>query len=162
VVLVDGDLRRPSIGAWLDPAPSLGLSEILSNQAELDGCLLDLHDSHLKILPAGRQAVDPVELLNSDRATSVMAELRVRFRHVIVDTAPILGFTDANVLAGLADGVFMVARSGVTPKAAYLQALSMITSSRILGTVLNDATYALADRDQYYGDYYSEYYDERK
>ncbi len=162
VVLVDADLRRPSIGAWLDPAPGPGLSEILSGEAEVDGCLLDLHDSSLKILPAGRQAVDPVEMLTSDKAKSVMAELRARFQHIIVDTAPILGFIDANVLGGLADGVFLVARSGVTPKAAYLRALSMITSSRVLGAVLNGATYSLADRNQYYGDYDSEYYDERK
>src|SRR5262245_35619945 len=126
VVLVDGDLRRPSVDAWLDPAPRIGLSEILSGEAQLEDGLLSLRKTALWILPAGRQVHDPFELLGSERAKSVIGALRLRFQRVIVDTAPILAFADANVLAGMGDGVFLVARSGVTPKAAFLRALSMV------------------------------------
>lgn len=161
VVLVDADLRRPTIERWLSPEPKLGLAEVLKGRTELEHAVLHLENSALKILPAGSPPRDPVGLLSSDVARDVMAELRAQYTTVIVDTPPIVPFTDADVLGALSDGVVVVARSAVTRVSSYIQAVQAVTSTRVLGTVLNDLTFNLADRTHYYGyeksydDYYS-------
>ena len=164
VLLVDADLRRPSVGQWLNPPPKLGLTEILRGKIEVDHAILELENTPLKVLPAGAPARDPVELLSSDYARRLIGQLRRRFQRVIIDTPPIIPFTDADVLGSLSDGAIVVARSGKTLKAMLEQALAAVTSTRLLGTVLNDTTFNLADRDNYYLDkqYYQYYQEERK
>lgn len=164
VLLLDADLRRPSVERWLSPTPKLGLSELLRGQTELDHVLLELENSSLKIVPAGTPAPDPVELLSSEGARALVAELRGRFRHIVVDTPPIVPFTDADVIGGASDGVLIVARAGLTRSAMLVQAVHSVTSTQVLGTVLNDVTYNLADRDTYYAarGYYDYYDRERK
>jgi capsular exopolysaccharide synthesis family protein len=163
VLLLDADLRRPSVGRWLSPVPTLGLTEILSGKIEIDHAILELENSPLKILPGGAPARDAVELLSSDSAREMLATLRRRFARIIIDTPPIVPFTDADILGGLSDGVIVVARARSTPQAMLLQALSAVTSTRILGMVLNDTTFSLADRDNYYVDkQYYQYYHKQK
>ncbi len=163
VLLLDADLRRPSIGRWLAPAPTLGLTEILSGKIEIDHAILELENSPLKILPGGAIARDPVELLSSDQARQMLSALRRRFSRIIIDTPPIIPFTDADVIGGLADGALVVARSGATQSSILMQALASVTSTRVMGMVLNDTTYNLADRENYYMDkQYYRYYKDRK
>ena len=76
VLLIDADLRRPSIHNWLSPAPKLGLSDILERKTELDHALLSLENSPLKILPAGTLPREPAELLSSDTAKELFTSLR--------------------------------------------------------------------------------------
>jgi capsular exopolysaccharide synthesis family protein len=158
-LLVDGDLRRPSVGAKLKPAPQLGITEILKQQAGLEHALLGLENAQFDVLPAGSVADEPSELLSSDQARSLFAELRERYDRIIVDTPPIVPFTDADGIASFSDGALMVVRAGVTPVSSYEQAVTALTSSRVLGTVINDMTRNLADWDRYRDyHYYSEYY----
>jgi capsular exopolysaccharide synthesis family protein len=164
VLLLDADLRRPTIERWLSPAPKLGLAELLLGQTEVDHVLLELENSPLRIIPAGTPPRDPVELLSADTTGAVIDSLRARFKHVIIDTPPIVPFTDADAVGRHSDGVLLVARSGATRRAMLLQAVASVTSTQLLGLVLNDVTYSLADRESYYSakNYY-EYYDrERK
>ena len=162
VALVDCDVRVPRINGWLEPGAKFGVAEVLTGRVEFERTLLDLKNSRLKVLPAGARVAEPLELFASDRARDMMSALRERFQRVIVDTPPIIRFTDADAIASLSDGVLMVVRSGSTPAAAYAQALSMITSAPVLGTVLNGTTHSLADRHRYYDDYdYAYYYDDK-
>jgi capsular exopolysaccharide synthesis family protein len=159
VLLIDADLRRPSIENWLDPAPNLGLTELLRGRTELEHAVLPLENSQLRILPAGNAPRDPVQLLSSPAAKRLMASLREKYTRIIIDTPPIVPFTDADAIGTECDGMIIVARSGVTRKEVFMQALESVTSTRILGTVLNDTSYNIADRKSYYdeGHYYEEY-----
>lgn len=157
-LLIDADLRRSGVARWLDPAPSLGLAEVLSGRLDLEQALLHFSDTPLQVLAAGAPPDDPVELLASEYCRVLVATLRKRYRRIIVDTPPVLPFTDADVLGRLADGIVVVARSGHTPKGLYVQAVESISSARILGVVLNDTVFNLADRGEYYDSYYNRYY----
>lgn len=160
-LLLDADLRRPSVDRWLSPAPSLGLTEVLAGQADLDHAIISVKDTSLQILPAGKPASNPVDLLASETCRTLLDELRRRYVRIVVDTPPIVPFTDADVIGRCADGLLIVVRARQTPSAAYKQAVSMVTSTRILGCVLNDVVFNLADRDRYYGKYYDHYYSDR-
>ncbi len=158
VLLIDADMRRPGVNRWLKPAPMIGLKEVLSGEAELDHGLLDIKAQRLVILPAGQPARDPVQLLASDDARTLLDTLRKRFKKVIIDTPPIVPFTDADIAASFSDGVIIVARSKTTPRPLLDQAINSVTASRILGVVLNDATHGWADHYRNYDGYYQRYY----
>ena len=158
VLLLDADLRRPAVDRWLTPAPQLGLAEVLAEKAPVDHALLRIKDSTLQVLPAGRPPQDPVALLSSPVFSALMGTLRERYRQIIVDTPPIVPFTDADVVGRSADGVLLVVREGQTPRSACAQAAAAVTSTRILGAVLNDTVWNLADRERHYGRYYDHYY----
>lgn len=160
VLLLDGDLRRPSIAARLHPAPQLSLADVLARKVDLSHVILRLQNTNLEILPAVGAVADPIELISSDAAKELMATLRERYHRIIIDTPPIVPFTDADGLGALADGLLLVARAGLTPTPKYAQALASVTSCRVLGTVMNNAATNLADwhRHATYDDYYY-YYD---
>lgn len=157
VLLIDADLRRPTVEQYLSPAPKLGFAELLTGRTELDHVVLTLENSPLKVLPAGSPPRDPVELLSSDYARVVLETLRERYERVIIDTPPIVPFTDADAVGAYADGLLMVARARSTRSGMLVQALQSVTSTRVLGAVLNDVTFSLADRENYY--YTKNYYD---
>ena len=158
VLLIDADLRRPSVDGWIEPPPKLGLSEILTDKTSLEHCLLTLENTRLRILTAGAPIQDPMELMNSSACRDLMAELRRRFKVIIIDTPPIVPFADAD----LADACLLIARAGKTTRSMHEQAVDSISSMPILATVLNDAAPNLADRDQSYQKYYYSYYDRER
>jgi receptor protein-tyrosine kinase len=157
-LLIDGDLRRPTLGGWLRPEPRLGFAEVLTGQVTLDHAILALENSSLEVLPAGGPVDNPTELLSSDRTGDLIEDLRKRFRRVIIDTPPIVPFTDADTVGSHTDGVVIVARANWTPRSLLREALSAVTSTHVLGTVFNDVAYSLADSNRYYGAYYDRYY----
>jgi capsular exopolysaccharide synthesis family protein len=163
-LLIDADLRRPTLEGHLKPAPKLGLSELLRDQTELDHVVLELKNSPLRVIPAGTVASDPVELLGREAVVGMMDELRRRFQRIVIDTPPIVPFTEADVLGRIADGALVVVRAGSTRRAMLRQAVEAVTSTRVLGFVLNDVTYNLADRESHHSTkhYYSYYDKERK
>jgi protein-tyrosine kinase len=158
VILIDADLRRPSVDQWLTPKPSLGLSDILSGRTTLEHVVLDIADSKLSILPAGKVPHDPVELLSSDKMRDLMPALRKRYKWVIIDTPPIIPFTDADAVGRLSDGFILVARAGQTAVSAFKQATALASAAPILGSVLNDAKESFADHNYKYDRYYNSYY----
>jgi capsular exopolysaccharide synthesis family protein len=157
-LIIDADLRRPALDRYITPAPTLGLSDLLEDRVSLQHTVLFLKDSALQILPAGRRAAEPVELLSSAACAELFTLLRTRYDRIIIDTPPALPFTDADVIGRNADGALFVVRQGSTPKAHYRRVVSMLGSLRVLGSVLNDSTYSLADRGHYYDKYYDHYY----
>ena len=163
-IIVDADMRRPALGRWLQPAPQLGLSEVLRGKTTIDHVTFGLKDYALSILPAGEPAADAVELLSSKNAARLIHDLRDKYDRVILDTPPVVPFTDADTIGRLADGVLLVARADQTSTAMFKQAVQSITTTRMLGIVLNDTTMSLLNRGRYQErNYYHQYYDrERK
>jgi len=157
-LLIDADLRRPSVGRYIVPAPMLGLSEILSGEASLDHVLIEMKSSHLTVLPAGTPSNNPLELLRSDYLASLFAELRRRFDRIVIDTPPTVPFTDAAVLNAVSDGALLVIRAGKTTGSLIDRARASLAHSTLLGVVLNDVAFTAVDR------YYHQYddYDPRR
>jgi succinoglycan biosynthesis transport protein ExoP len=157
-LLIDADLRRPSVTRYVVPAPTLGLSEVLSGEATLDHVLIEMKSSHLTILPAGTPTDNPLELLRSDYLASLVAELRRRFDRVVIDTPPTVPFTDAAVLNAVCDGALLVVRAGKTTGTLIDRACASLSHGTLLGVVLNDVAFTPIDR------YYHQYddYDPRR
>lgn len=156
-LLVDLDLRRPSVGRYLTPPPSLGLSEMLGEGVGLDHVVIPVKSSRLHVLPAGRPASNPTELLRSAALGAAIEELRRRFDWIVVDTPPCVPFSDATVLQPLVDGTLLVVRAGATAKATVERALESLEAGPLLGVVLNDVVPTPVDRYYYRYDDYDPY-----
>jgi len=139
VILVDADLRKPSLQALFGLAGGPGLSELLTGAAELKDVMTFLPDHNLTVIHAGSCPANPAELLGSTAMRRLLDQLRTRFDRIILDTPPVLPLADVAVLAPLVDGTLLVVRAGVTPKPAIENALRAFDSSRLLGVVLNES-----------------------
>jgi capsular exopolysaccharide synthesis family protein len=139
VVIVEADLRKPSLQHLFGLPSGPGLAEHLSGAAELKDAMKFLPDYNLTVIPAGNAPVNPAELLGSTAMRRLLDHLRSRFDRVILDTPPVLPLADVAILAPLVDGSLMVVRAGVTPKPAIENALRAFDSSRLLGVVLNES-----------------------
>lgn len=116
VVLVDGDMRRPSLDKYLDLVGTVGFSSVLSGAVSLDEALQKTRFPGLTVLTSGAIPPNPSELLGSQSARMLLNELRSKFDYVIVDSTPLLAVTDAAILAAAADGVLIIARHGHTKR----------------------------------------------
>jgi capsular exopolysaccharide synthesis family protein len=141
-VLVDADLRKPGIGRLLNLAGRkyAGLSSYLAGASSLDLVSVP-HPTipNLVAIPTGPLPPNPADLLSSHRLADAIAELRTKFKFVIVDSPPILAVTDAVILSVQVDGVLLVVRSGETPKGAFTRSRDLLVSVKchLLGVVLN-------------------------
>lgn len=138
VVLVDGDLRRPSVHKYLDLIGPVGFSTVLSGVATLSEALQKTRYPNLTVLTSGTVPPNPSELLASQAAQTLLADLRNEFDYVIVDSTPLLAVTDAAILAAGADGVLMIARFGQTKRDQLVHAVGNLkdVGARVLGAVL--------------------------
>jgi capsular exopolysaccharide synthesis family protein len=140
VLLVDADLRRPSLARRLGISSAEGLGSILLHQAAPDFSLQPLPDlKNFHFLPAGPVPTAPADALGSIWMKDIMKSWCSRYDHVIIDTPPILSVSDSLALAREADGVILVVRAGRTPKKALLRSRDLLVrmQSRVLGVVLN-------------------------
>jgi succinoglycan biosynthesis transport protein ExoP len=166
VLLIDADLRRPSIHKTLGMGPKIGLSNVLTGNATLQQAIIPstiLPD--LFILPAGTPPPNPAELLASNKMKNVLEELRKQYDHIVVDTPPTLSVTDAVVMSTSADAVVLVIRSGHTTKPALRRARDILlqVNARVCGVLVNAVD--LNSPDYYYhyeyqGKYGHGYYQE--
>lgn len=162
-LLIDADLRRPSVRRYIRPEPKVGFTDVLEGRATVDHAILRFSNAALDVLPAIDSADNPVELLSSERAGEILRGLRETYARIVIDTPPIVPFTDADAVGAWADGTIVVVRSNATLSSDYEQALKGVTSNPILGAVFNDARRCLSDWHRYsdYG-YYDYYYDKER
>ena len=166
VLLIDADLRRPSIHKTLAMGPKIGLSNVLTGSATLQQAIIPstiLPD--LFILPAGTPPPNPAELLASNKMKTVLEELRKQYDHIVIDSPPTLSVTDAVVMSTSADAVVLVIRSGHTTKPALRRARDILlqVNARVCGVLVNAVD--LNSPDYYYhyeyqGKYGRGYYQE--
>ncbi|QVI27574.1 polysaccharide biosynthesis tyrosine autokinase [Mycolicibacterium neoaurum] len=138
VVLVDGDLRRPSLHKYLSLIAPVGFSTVLSGTASLSEALQKTKYPNLTVLTSGSTPPNPSELLASQAARTLLTELRGEFDYVIVDTTPMLAVTDAAILAAGADGVLLMAKYGKTKREQLASSARSLADvgARTLGAVL--------------------------
>lgn len=156
VLLVDADLRRPSLNKVFQVPDTSGLSDGLESDEERRLPVIQV-SSHLTLLPAGRPTPDPMALLTSKRMRHIVGEAREAFDWVLLDTPPIALLPDASLLAAMVDTSVLVVRAATTPLAAAQRALEAVGRNRVIGVVLNGVESALRSGDYYYYSSYSSY-----
>jgi succinoglycan biosynthesis transport protein ExoP len=141
-LLVDSDLRKPGIRRALNLAigKDVGLSSYLAGVTSLEEATIQ-HPTitNLSALTTGPVPPSPADLLSSHRMREAIAELRRRFKFIVIDSPPVMAATDAVILSALTDGVLLVVRSGETPKEAFTRTRDLLAAvkCRLLGVVLN-------------------------
>ncbi|MGI3785305.1 MAG: polysaccharide biosynthesis tyrosine autokinase, partial [Janthinobacterium lividum] len=139
VVLVDADLRRPSIARYVGIEGAVGLTTVLIGEANLDDVLQPWGDSSLRVLPAGQVPPNPSELLGSGAMADVLEQLTARFDMVLLDSPPLLPVTDGAILGRLAGTTLVVVGADRLHRTQLRAALESLTTAgaRVSGIVLN-------------------------
>jgi succinoglycan biosynthesis transport protein ExoP len=153
VLLIDADLRRPSIHKTLGMGPRSGLSNVLTGSATLQQTITRSPIlPNLFILPAGTPPPNPAELLASSNMKDTLNELREQYDHIVLDTPPTLSVTDAVVLSQRADAIVLVIRSGQTTKQALRRSRDVLlqVNAKISGVLLNAVDLSSPDYYYYY------------
>jgi non-specific protein-tyrosine kinase len=140
VLLMDGDLRKGSLGKWLGVRHAPGLGNLLDGSATLNQVVLKSEDLPLHFIVGGTSKVPSSELLNSPELGSHLRRLAEQFDLVLVDSSPVNMIADAQLLAANCDAVLLVARVFSTTAKAFEKAAADLAQYRIVGSILNGAS----------------------
>jgi len=151
-LIIDSDLRMPSLADYVGIETDNGLSHVLAGTATLADSIVRLEPSGLHILPGGDARQDVAELISGPRFQEILREAREMFDYVIIDAPPLGIFTDATVLINHADGALLVVRANKTKCSAIERTLEPIPKDRMLGVVLNQSEDVL--EESHYGYYH--------
>jgi capsular exopolysaccharide synthesis family protein len=152
VLIVDADLRRPSIHEVLGISNDRGLTDALRSD-RTEPQLVEV-SPYLSVLPSGRHELDPMAGLSSDRMGQLLEGFTPKYDWVLIDTPPIGLLSDAQLLVRLAQAVLFVIRAGSTPFPLVERAINELGRDCIIGTVLNGVEGQTIPATGYYGDYY--------
>jgi capsular exopolysaccharide synthesis family protein len=152
-LIIDSDLRMPSLADYVGIESDHGLSHILAGQATLAESIVRLEPAGLHILPGGDARSDVAELISGPKFKDILREARAMFDFVIIDAPPLGIFTDATVLINHADGAMLVVRANRTRYSVLDRLLEPIPKDRLLGVVLNQSEDVLAESHYNYGYY---------
>ena len=138
VLLLEGDLRNPSLRRTMNLQAVVGLSSILAGACTMSEATLDTDDDRLKVILAGPLPPNPAELLSGSRLVSLLTTASEQFDQVIIDGPPVLGITDAPILANIASGTLLVVHSGKTRIAGAQAAIKRLITARahMIGALL--------------------------
>jgi non-specific protein-tyrosine kinase len=154
VILIDADLRAPSVHRYFNYDGVQGLTEFLSSNSRgnVKSLVRETHVNGLRYIPAGKPTRFASELLAKEKMRRLIEDVHSEFPGymVIIDSPPVLATPDPLVLSRLVDGVIMVIRARKTPKDYLAKALSAFSSNKILGIVLNGADLGLGSKYYYY------------
>ncbi len=149
VLLVDADMRKPTVHYTFSITNTFGLTTVLTKQSDLDDAVTQIDTSNLYVLPCGPIPPNPSELLSSRSMDEFLVTALKVYDLVIFDTPPVLVVTDAQLLANKCDGTVLVVSSGFTEKENAVKAKEQLTTSKakLLGVILNNKK---QDQSQYY------------
>lgn len=158
-LMIDLDLRRPSLGKQFRISRRTGMSTFLSGNSDLSSQIRETPVPNLYMVGAGPKAPNPAELIGSQRMTTGLKLLREHFTYIVIDSPPLLEITDALVAARQVDGVLIVAQGGRTPHEAVRKAGERLrfVGAKVLGVVLNNVNVRQLGYGYGYAGYYSEY-----
>jgi capsular exopolysaccharide synthesis family protein len=139
VLLLEGDVRKPSQSRLFGFGPLKGMCDWLQGDAELIQCLHLLRTTGLWILPAGMALRKPLDLLQLGRVNALLEELDGWFDTIVIDSPPILPLADTSLWTRLADGILLVTREGVTQKRQLRKGLESLEKDKLIGALLNCA-----------------------
>jgi len=154
VLIVDADMRKPTLHHTFGIFNTVGLSTVLSKQNEFNCAIQETPIVGLFVLPSGPIPPNPTELLSSKMFDTFIDEIKKNYDIIIFDAPPLLSVSDAQVLSHKCDGTLLIIHSGVAEKEDVLKAQSILTTSqsKILGVVLNN--YKMPKKRKYYYHYY--------
>ncbi len=150
VLLIEGDLRRPSLSLMFGIDKQPGIYELLQGDGDAIENVYFLKEAGIWILPAGGASSDPIEYLQSKRLRVLLERISAMFDWVIIDSPPILPLADTSVWMRLADGVLLVTREGTTEKRQLQKGLEALERKKLIGALLNGSK-----ASAYSGYYYS-------
>jgi len=137
VLLIEGDLRRPTLAQQFGLGPLAGLGEWLQSDHQRISNIYRLADFNFWMMPAGRPPSNPLELMQSGNLARLMEHIGNLFDWIVVDSPPLLPLADTTVWARVTDGTLLVARVGKTERAQLERALDLVKKSELLGVVVN-------------------------
>jgi capsular exopolysaccharide synthesis family protein len=152
VLLLEGDLRRPSLGEQIGIGNLPGLCELLEVTPEKLTNIYSLEELGICILPAGGSLRNPLEFLQPGKVSGLMDRLAPRFDWIIIDSPPILPLADTSIWMRLSDAVLLVTRPSMTARQQLQRSLEAIEQSKLIGAIMNGSREATANNYyQYYG-----------
>lgn len=156
VLLIEADLRRPKATKYLEMTENVGLTTILTGQADFEDVVQPTRYDKLDMLAGGPQPPNPSELLASEALRALIADLREAYDYVVIDSPPLLPVTDGAVLARATDGALLVVRSGRTTTDQVAQAADNLAKAdaKLFGVVAVANKPVKKGRAGYYGAYY--------
>jgi succinoglycan biosynthesis transport protein ExoP len=158
-LMIDGDLRRPKLHTFFDINNSVGLTNYLTTELMLEDVILQTPIDNLYFMPSGILPADAAGILNSRRMSELIADVKNRFDLVLIDSPPILGVSDASVLASEVDLTMIVIQHRKLPRSMLLRVKQAIENvgGNLLGVVLNNVDVRSDNQYQYYTSYYTYY-----
>jgi capsular exopolysaccharide synthesis family protein len=159
VLLIDADLRRPRLHTLFDVSNQKGLTNYLSTQIPLEEVVIQTPVENLYFLPSGLLPADSAGILNSQRMSELIEDVKARFDLVLIDSPPILGVSDASVLVNEADLTIIVVQHRKLPRQMLMRVKQAIENvgGTVLGVVLNNVDTRTDAQYQYYTSYYTYY-----
>jgi capsular exopolysaccharide synthesis family protein len=154
VLVIDGDLRRPSAHRLLRIRSKVGLSDILRGDAELEECAVNAKLPNLTLVPAGRPVRNPLLLLTSPAFLALVEQAKKQYDVIMIDSPPLLPVVDTKILRRMADMVLFVVRADATPRDGVIRSLADMRD--VAGVIFNQVSPG-SFRRYYYYDAYSRY-----
>ncbi|MDT2758659.1 CpsD/CapB family tyrosine-protein kinase [Enterococcus xiangfangensis] len=153
VLLVDADMRKPTVHKTFLLSNSVGLSNVLGTELNFNEAVQPSAVPNLYVMTSGPKAQNPSELLGSIRTDKLMQELRENYDFIIFDMPPVVAVTDAQIVASKVDGTMLVVRENVTRKDSLQKARELLTmvNANVLGAVFNGSTDENDQGYYYYG-----------
>ncbi len=163
VLLIDCDLRRPSIQRQFGFGDTPGLGDYLSRGTELSSLLLKTSVDHLTILPAGRPPSNPSELLSSERMYDLLDEVSTRYhdRLIIIDSPPPRLAAESGALARQVDGILVVVKYASTPRDMVTELIDKLGPDKVLGAIVNNFEMSSPFYAKRYYGYYGKHYSQK-
>ncbi|WP_283672588.1 polysaccharide biosynthesis tyrosine autokinase [Clostridium perfringens] len=164
VLIIDCDLRNPSIHRMFGLSNAIGLTDVLIGNKTFNQCVQNTEVKNLKVLTTGNIPNNPAEILNSNRMRSFVEETKEHFDYVFIDTPPIGIVSDAGIVSTYSDGIILVAASNEVDDNVIKIAKERLVkvNANIIGCILNKFDYKNHNEYEYYGYYYSDEGNNRK
>jgi capsular exopolysaccharide synthesis family protein len=150
--LIEGDLRRPTAGRIMSPAPHTGLGQVLGTKLPPGDAIVKFADiPSFGVLPAGAPVANPGDLMDPEKMTELVNGLKQEYQYIVIDSPPLIPFSDARLMAAICDTVVLVGRYGVTTRRALTRCAGILEQvrARLAGVVLNDIDLGSADYHYY-------------
>ena len=160
ILIVDSDLRRPSMHRYLKVSNNIGLTNYLLGQATIDEVIQTTEIPSLHFIPSGKLPSSSMGILSSAKMKEFVAEMKSRYDYVFLDAPPIMGVSDATVLASMVDMCVLVVQYRKYPQMMTQRAKEMVTKvgGELVGVVLNNINISQDSYYYYYRGYYYDYY----
>ena len=160
ILIVDSDLRRPSMHRYLKVSNNIGLTNYLLGQATIDEVIQTTEIPTLHFIPSGKLPSSSMGILSSAKMKEFVAEMKSRYDYVFLDAPPIMGVSDASVLASMVDMCVLVVQYRKYPQMMTQRAKEMVTKvgGELVGVVLNNINISQDSYYYYYSGYYYDYY----